>query len=116
MVDETADLEAAARGIVAGASFDNNIICTCEKEIVVVSAVADKFKKALKEQATHELNAGELRALEKVLITETLRYCHGDKGLAASLLGITARTIYRREAEWSQDGRGNSEGLDTDET
>jgi len=28
VVDETADLEAAARGIVAGASFDNNIICT----------------------------------------------------------------------------------------
>jgi hypothetical protein len=31
------DLDAAARGIVAGASFDNNIICTCEKEIVVVA-------------------------------------------------------------------------------
>jgi aldehyde dehydrogenase len=61
VVDETAHIEAAARGIVAGASFDNNVICTCEKEIVVVASVADKFKKALKESGTHELSPGELR-------------------------------------------------------
>jgi acyl-CoA reductase-like NAD-dependent aldehyde dehydrogenase len=71
VVDETAHIEAAARGIVAGASFDNNIICTCEKEMVVVASVADKFKKALRDNATHELTAGELRQLEKVLITPT---------------------------------------------
>jgi acyl-CoA reductase-like NAD-dependent aldehyde dehydrogenase len=69
VVDETAHLEAAARGIVAGGSFDNNIICTCEKEIVVVASVADKFKKALRDCATHELTPGELRALEKVVLT-----------------------------------------------
>ncbi len=56
-----------------------------------------------------------LAHIERTMITETLRYVHGDKGLAASLLGITARTIYRREAEWSQEGRGNSEVLDRDE-
>ena len=44
-----------------------------------------------------------LKAVERRLIEETLRYCDGDKSLAASLLGITARTIYRREAEWAQD-------------
>ena len=88
VVDETADLDAAARGIVAGASFDNNVICTCEKEIVVVSAVADKFKKALKEQATHELNAGELRALEKVLIT-------ADNHVNREFVGKNANVILR---------------------
>ncbi len=41
-----------------------------------------------------------LKEVERQMITETLRYAQGDKGLAASLLGITARTIYRREAEW----------------
>jgi transcriptional regulator with PAS, ATPase and Fis domain len=39
------------------------------------------------------------------MIEETLRSVYGDKSLAASLLGITARTIYRREAEWAGDGR-----------
>ena len=44
-----------------------------------------------------------LRVIERRMIEETLRYCGGDKNLAASLMGITARTIYRREAEWGQD-------------
>ncbi|MCX6266561.1 MAG: aldehyde dehydrogenase family protein, partial [Bacteroidetes bacterium] len=33
VVDETADLAKAGRDIVNGASFDNNVICICEKEI-----------------------------------------------------------------------------------
>ncbi len=44
-----------------------------------------------------------LKVVERRMIEETLRYCDGDKGLAASLMGITARTIYRREAEWAQE-------------
>lgn len=43
MVDETADLAKAARDIVQGASFDNNLMCTSEKSIVVVKAAADPF-------------------------------------------------------------------------
>jgi DNA-binding NtrC family response regulator len=46
-----------------------------------------------------------LHVVERRMIEETLRSVHGDKSLAASLLGITARTIYRREAEWAGDGR-----------
>ena len=44
VVDETADLAAAARGIVAGASFDNNIICTDEKLVLAVDKIADPTK------------------------------------------------------------------------
>jgi len=44
-----------------------------------------------------------LRDMEKAMILETMRHCDGDRSLAASLLGITARTIYRREAEWAQE-------------
>ena len=36
-------------------------------------------------------------------ILATLRHCDGDKVVAAELLGITARTIYRREAEWREE-------------
>ncbi len=88
VVDETAHLDAAARGIVDGASFDNNVICTCEKEIVVVASVADKFKKALKDCATHELSAGELRALERVLITS-------DGHVNREFVGRNANVILR---------------------
>ena len=44
-----------------------------------------------------------LREVEKSMIIETMRQCDGDRNLVASLLGITARTIYRREAEWTQE-------------
>src|SRR5204863_3615168 len=44
VVDETANLDTAARGIVAGGSIDNNIICTAEKEIVAVSSIADRLR------------------------------------------------------------------------
>ncbi|ACT05837.1 Aldehyde Dehydrogenase [Dickeya chrysanthemi Ech1591] len=41
VVDETADIPKAARAIVKGASFDNNIICADEKVLIVVDRVAD---------------------------------------------------------------------------
>jgi acyl-CoA reductase-like NAD-dependent aldehyde dehydrogenase len=41
VVDETADLDKAARDTVASASLDNNIICTSEKETFCVASVVD---------------------------------------------------------------------------
>ncbi|MFH1463257.1 MAG: sigma-54 dependent transcriptional regulator [Pseudomonadota bacterium] len=43
-----------------------------------------------------------LKEMERAMIEATLKFAGGDKNLAANLLGITARTIYRREAEWAQ--------------
>jgi two-component system response regulator HydG len=44
-----------------------------------------------------------LKHVERRMIEATLQKVGGDKSLAASLLGITARTIYRREAEWAEE-------------
>lgn len=41
VVDETANLEKAAKDIIDGCSFDNNLPCTAEKEVIVVDSVAD---------------------------------------------------------------------------
>jgi len=46
-----------------------------------------------------------IEQMERRMIEATLRQCNGDRSLTANLLGITARTIYRREAEW-RDGEG----------
>src|SRR5207244_12416644 len=46
VVDETADLERAARDLIAGASVDNNIICTDEREVIAVAMIADRLKEA----------------------------------------------------------------------
>lgn len=47
VVDETADLAKAAAAIVAGATFDNNLLCIGEKEIIVVESVAEPLIKEL---------------------------------------------------------------------
>ena len=53
-----------------------------------------------------------LKDIERRMIEDTLRYCNGDKNLAATLMGITARTIYRREAEWAAADKERVPGSD----
>jgi len=43
IVDDTADIRKAARHIVDGASFDNNILCTAEKEVFAYENIADRL-------------------------------------------------------------------------
>ena len=64
-MDETADIEQAAKGIVSGASLDNNIICVDEKEVFVVADVADQLMAAFTRQNTVVLNPQQLSQLEK---------------------------------------------------
>ena len=44
-----------------------------------------------------------LKQVEREMIEATLSMVDGDKAQAAALLGITQRTIYRKEAEWKDD-------------
>ena len=43
LVDETADVRKAAQDIVNGCTFDNNLPCIAEKEIVAVDAICDEL-------------------------------------------------------------------------
>ena len=98
VVDETADIEKAARDIVAGASFDNNIVCVCEKEVLVVSEVADKLKEEMKKNGAYEVKGYHLKKLEELVIKEPpSSHSHGevnkewvgkDAGKILSAIGI----------------------------
>lgn len=70
VVDETADLEQAGRDIVLGASFDNNVICTDEKETFVVAGVADKLLAAAAKNNAVVLTQSQTRQLENLIFTE----------------------------------------------
>ncbi len=64
IVDETADLAKAARGIVDGASFDNCILCTGEKEVIVVESAAEKFLEEMrKDPRCYELSREQMDEL-----------------------------------------------------
>ncbi|HYN89363.1 MAG TPA: aldehyde dehydrogenase family protein, partial [Ardenticatenaceae bacterium] len=71
VVDETADLELAAEKIIFGASFDNNVICTDEKEVFVVDKVADALKMAMQRHGAHLVERShEIRRLEETIFRE----------------------------------------------
>src|SRR6185295_7869177 len=68
VVDETARLDVAARGIIEGASIDNNIVCVAEKEILAVNKIADPLKAELQKLGCYLLNERQVSALEKVIL------------------------------------------------
>ncbi len=70
VVDANADIDLAGREIVRGASFDNNLICTDEKVVIVVESVADRLLQAMTANHSHVLLTHELKKLERVIFKE----------------------------------------------
>ena len=55
VVDETANIEKAAKDIVDGCSFDNNLPCIAEKEIIAVDSIADYLIFNMKKNGAYEV-------------------------------------------------------------
>ena len=92
VVDETADIALAARNIVAGASLDNNIICTAEKEVVVVTSVADELKRAMGANGCVEVSGQDIERLCAVIFESR----EGRKGtINKKWIGKNANLILR---------------------
>lgn len=68
VVDESADLVRAARSIYDGASFDNNIICADEKEIIAVDSIADRLKDELKNLGAFEISLEQADAIARFVL------------------------------------------------
>jgi acyl-CoA reductase-like NAD-dependent aldehyde dehydrogenase len=54
---------------VRGASFDNNVICTDEKEVFAVAAIADPLLAAMAAAGAYQLKGFELKKLERVIFS-----------------------------------------------
>jgi len=70
IVDETADLAQAAADIVTGASFENNILCIAEKEVLVVASVADQLKTEMAKHNAVEISGDALERVLKLVFIE----------------------------------------------
>lgn len=68
VVDETADIQKAARDIVLGSSFDNNVMCQLEKECFVVSSVADLLISEMQKHGAYLLTREQRDRLISVVI------------------------------------------------
>ena len=94
VVDATADLDLAAREIIRGASFDNNLVCTDEKEVIAVAPVADELLRRLALSGARVVTPYELQRLERVVFAE-----RGEPGrpwrVNPDLIGQDAGAILR---------------------
>lgn len=71
VVDETANIEKAARDIINGCSFDNNLPCVAEKEVIVVNEVADYLIHCMKKNAAWLLcDKQQIRQLQSLVLNE----------------------------------------------
>jgi aldehyde dehydrogenase len=68
VVDETANLAKAADAIVRGASIDNNIICTAEKEIIAVDSIARELVRLLQQKGCLLLDSKQVKDVERVVL------------------------------------------------
>jgi len=90
VVDETADIEKAALGIIEGGGFDNNILCIGEKEVFAVQSVADELMRHLKANNCVELDRSQIDALTKIAFP---RDDNGDWMLNRDLVGRSAHVL-----------------------
>lgn len=66
LVDGTGCVQRAAKQIIEGAAFDNNLLCIGEKEVFVLESCADAFIAALSRHGARQLNGAQLDRLTKV--------------------------------------------------
>jgi len=65
VVDETADLDNAAKSIVAGAAYDNNLLCIAEKEVFAVESIFEELMQAMARHQAVRLDSCQIAALTK---------------------------------------------------
>ncbi len=86
LVDETADIRKAAEDIVNGCTFDNNLPCIAEKEVVAIDSIATELiHYMVSEQGCYLASPEEIEKLESTVLT--------PKGLNRKCVGKDAKTL-----------------------
>jgi len=93
VVDETADLDRAARCIIAGGAYDNNLLCIAEKEVFVVNTVFDEMMDAMQRAGAVRLMTDEIERLTRVAITTTGEGEHKHYVAAKEFVGKDAAVL-----------------------
>lgn len=94
LVDETADIRKAAEDIINGCTFDNNLPCIAEKEVVAVTSIVEELMHYMvSEQGCYLASKEEQDALEAVVLQNGRlnRKCVGKD--ARTLLGMIGISV-----------------------
>ena len=106
VVDATAVVEQAGRDIVIGGSFDNNIVCTTEKETFAVDAICDELIAAMTRHGAVKLNSWQFNRLWKAVTVKdrgprkyadmNRRFIGKNAAVLLQEIGITAGSEVRQ--------------------
>jgi aldehyde dehydrogenase len=69
LVDDTACMKRAAKAIIQGAAYDNNLLCIGEKEVFALDPIADKLMAQMEQNGAVKLGPAQLDALTKAAFT-----------------------------------------------
>lgn len=94
LVDETADLDRAAKEIIDGAAFDNNILCVAEKEAFVVDKVYRQFLDALERRGAVRLTREQVKVLaDKVFQKDERGRVQTNRDFIGKNANVLARAV-----------------------
>ena len=68
-IERSADLKKAASDIMIGKTFDNGVLCSSPNSVVVDQEVAEEVRRQFVSEGAYFMNAAEMAALAKVLVT-----------------------------------------------
>src|SRR4030095_14586908 len=68
-VERTADLAKAASDIVIGKTFDHGVLCSSPNSVVVDESVAEETRRQFQSRGAYFMNAAEMEALARQLVT-----------------------------------------------
>lgn len=91
IVDDTADLKDAAKNIVDGASFDNNILCLSEKEVFAFECIADDLMREMEKNGALRVYGEDINRI----VSRVLQYKDGKHIVDRSYVGKDAAVILR---------------------
>lgn len=69
IVDDTADIKKAAKDIVDGASFDNNVVCIAEKEVFAFSGILDELVEQMQKNGAWLVSGEEIDKIVNTVLT-----------------------------------------------
>jgi aldehyde dehydrogenase len=103
VVDATADLDNAARSIIAGAAYDNNLLCIGEKQVFVVASVFDAMMAAMERAGALRLTGSQVDTLTKRAIVMTGEGAHRHWVPCKDLLGQDAAVLAKAAGATAHD-------------
>lgn len=95
IVDDTADIERAAKHIIEGCSFDNNLPCIGEKEVFVFENVAKDLIKHMLENKTVFINSEQVSKLVDLVLEKRIKSSQVEYNINKKWVGKDANLFLK---------------------